>query len=1012
MKKYWRSLEELDELNSGKQIEKDKEPEFSVEDLSPEEIKGLSTTRRDFLKVVGFTAGYAAIISGCRQPVRKAIPYLNRPEEVTPGMANYYASSYYDGHDFSSIVVKVRDGRPIKIEGNELFPLSGGGTNARVQASVLSLYDSYRLQNPLKNGKKISWQDADSEIISKLESITGQQGKISILSSSVISPSTNAVLKKFQEKFPGTEVVFYDDISFSAIRMANDHIFGKPVIPYFKFDQADIIVGFNCDFLGTWLMPAEFSYQYSKTRELGETRKTLSKHFQFESWLSLTGSNADERIPIKPEDEAQILADIYARLAVAKGRSVPEVPHSAFKVDHIVKLLIDHPAKSIVVSGTNDVNIQSVVSAINHLCDNFSTTIDMNNPVQLNQGSDSRFIQLVEEMNQGSVKGLILYDVNPVYSYNEPGNFISGLKKVELTVSLSQIQDETSVLVEYICPDNHFLESWNDFEPVKNYFTLAQPTIQNIFDTRQAQSSLLTWCGIKTDFMAFMQDHWKNNIVSNLNEAISFTNFWDSTLQKGFYTGTSNSPSAVSIKQELLDIAVQSILTGSKSDETLQFFLYEKVGIGTGKLANNPWLQELPDPLTKAVWDNYYLVNPRYANTHKIKTEDVYKSDNQIDLPVLVQPGQPEGVIGIALGYGREAAGKVGNKKGANVYSLVVFKNGTRQYSGSLRQFTSASKTYPLALTQTHHTMEGRPLIRETILDNYIKDPASGNELHKLNEEKAVTMYKKPVFEGFHWTMSIDLNKCTGCSACIVACQSENNIAVIGKEEVKRRRIMHWIRLDRYYSTSEPDKSGPANPDEIEPDNPEVVFQPVMCQHCDNAPCENVCPVIATVHSSEGLNQMAYNRCIGTRYCVNNCPYRVRRFNWFAYSKNPKFEYNTGINNELGRMVLNPDVTVRSRGVVEKCSFCVQRIQEKKLQAKNEGRPLADGEIQPACMQACPSKAIVFGDLNNKDSRISKTYFDPRSYQLLEELHTLPSIGYLTKVRNKKETGNSENEHS
>ncbi|MEA3478016.1 MAG: 4Fe-4S dicluster domain-containing protein, partial [Bacteroidota bacterium] len=418
----------------------------------------------------------------------------------------------------------------------------------------------------------------------------------------------------------------------------------------------------------------------------------------------------------------------------------------------------------------------------------------------------------------------------------------------------------------------------------------------------------------------------------------------------------------------------------------LELVLYEKMSIGSGKNANNPWLQEMPDPITTAVWDNYICIPPKYAGEHGIEQEDILSINGELELPALIQAGQAHGTVSVALGYGRTIAGKVAEGVGKNLYPYINSFEGLRKLSGRVVQLEKVTgKTYPLATTQTHNTMEGRPIVRETTLDQWQEKPNAGNEIHMDIAKQNLTLYEIPEYDGYHWGMAINLNACIGCGNCVISCQAENNVAVIGKEEVKNRRIMHWIRIDRYYSD--------------DPDNPEVVHQPVMCQHCDNAPCENVCPVAATPHSNEGLNQMAYNRCIGTRYCMNNCPYRVRRFNWFEFVDNDEFDYN--MNCEQEKLVLNPDVTVRSRGVVEKCSFCVQRIQEKKLLAKNEGRILDDGEIKPACQQSCPGNAIIFGNMNDPESEISRLLKDPRTYQLLEYLHTLPSVSYMTKVRNK-----------
>ncbi|MCX6272866.1 MAG: 4Fe-4S dicluster domain-containing protein, partial [Bacteroidetes bacterium] len=465
--------------------------------------------------------------------------------------------------------------------------------------------------------------------------------------------------------------------------------------------------------------------------------------------------------------------------------------------------------------------------------------------------------------------------------------------------------------------------------------------------------------------------------------------FWTRALQKGILT---LKPPVVSLNRPAGVVKESVKRLVSATSQGIEYFLYESIAIGDGRLANNPWLQELPDPVSKVTWDNYAAVSPKMAKDLGLEQGDIIRVREGLELPVLIQPGQATASISIALGYGRTGAGKVGNGVGKNAYPLVRISEGSLLYSGSGLQVSKTTGKHMFAQTQIHHSMEGRPLIRETVLSDYLENPASGNEMHAEFEKKHMTLYPEVEYPVHHWALAVDLNACTGCSSCVIGCQAENNTPVIGKDEVARKRIMHWMRIDRYFTGEE--------------ENPEVVFQPLMCQHCDNSPCENVCPVAATTHSQEGLNQMAYNRCIGTKYCINNCPYKVRRFNWFRYVDNPRFSYGTETG--PGKMVLNPDVTVRERGVVEKCTFCIQRIQEGKLKAKREGRSVGDGEIIPACVQACPAKALVFGDTNDKESRVSKLLEDPRNYHLLEELHTLPKVGYLTKVRN-KEKGTGEN---
>ena len=604
------------------------------------------------------------------------------------------------------------------------------------------------------------------------------------------------------------------------------------------------------------------------------------------------------------------------------------------------------------------------------------------NRLLIRAGLDEDMIRLVGDMQDGKVDALLCYQVNPAYDYPGADAFVKGLARVGLTVSFSGQPDETADLVTYICPDSHYLESWNDAEPKTGYFSLGQPVIPTLFDTRQVQDTLLTWSGETGDFHSFIKAFWQDHLFGRQSRYTSFEDFWNHSLQDGVF----ELPVTDQGRSEPREGGLRSIMeaTGiSGAADDIEGQVYESVGLGTGRHANNPWLMELPDPVTKLTWDNAACISPALGSRLGLSTGDVVRIDDKIELPVLIQPGQADQTVSVAAGYGRTISGKVATGVGGNARSLLAGEPKT--YLKSLRiEKTGAIRE--LALTQEHHTMEGRAIVRETSLDKYREDPRSGNEFHTYAEAHHTTLYEEPKFDGHHWGLAIDLNSCIGCSACAIACQTENNVAVVGKDEVRRRRIMHWIRIDRYYSES--------------PDDPRVYHQPVMCQHCDNAPCENVCPVSATNHSSEGINQMTYNRCIGTKYCINNCPYRVRRFNWFAYVNNKEFDFHQ--NSKLGKMVLNPDVVVRERGVVEKCSFCVQRIQEKKLLAKLEKRSLRDGEIKTACQQACPAEALVFGDLNDPESKVSRMFKDERNYHLLEELHTLPSVGYLTKVRNTK----------
>jgi len=978
-KTYWQSLEKYEEEVQKSILDKKQPlPEFSVEGLDETELKAKSS-RRDFLKMMGFSVGAVALVTSCQMPVRKAIPLLNQPEDLVPGVPNFYASTFFDGNDYCSILVKTRESRPIKIEGNEMSPLTKGGTSARVQASVLNLYDDARLKNPRKGETDTDWETIDTEISRELKSLQAKGLKVVLLTSTIISPSTKELIKDFTDTYTNVEWVMYDAVSYAAIRKANELNFGTAVIPDYRFDKAKTIVSFDADFLGNWLMPVAYSKQFSANRKMVKGNTKMSRMYMYESNLSLTGSNADYRFPIKPSEQTAVLLNLYNEIAKATGNETFSAP----KVNTDVKLaaidLLESKGESLVVCGTNDVQSQLIVNAINNLLGNIGTTVDLSTPLLLKQGDDAAMQRIVKEMNEGTVGGLLTYNVNPAYDYPKTEEFKAGLKKVPLKVSFSETLDETALLCNYVCTTNNYLESWNDAEPVKGYFSFQQPTIRPIFNTRQFQDNLLKWIGSPNDFSTYIEEFWNLKKFEAGVDGVSFTYFFNKFKHDGVWKKESANAGQPTFSPQPFNIIKQT-------ESGVELVVYEKISMGAGKYTNNPWLLELPDPITTATWDNYLCVSPQFAKENNLAKEDVVLLNGMFEIPVVVLPGQAYGTAAIALGYGRTAAGKAGNNIGKNAYPLTTIKDGFFTPDGKIVTIEKvAGKTYPLAMTQMHNDMEDRPIVRETTLKEYKLNPGAGNEQHLIDEENNVTLYQKVNYDGIHWGMTIDLTSCTGCANCVIACQAENNTPVIGKEQVRNRRIMHWMRIDRYFSK--------------DPENPEVYHMPVMCQHCDNAPCENVCPVAATNHSSEGINQMAYNRCIGTKYCINNCPYKVRRFNWYSYVNNNDFDYN--MNSDLGKMVLNPDVTVRQRGVVEKCSLCFQRIQEKKLLAKMENRELREGEVITACQQTCPTDAIQFGNLKNEKSIVVQNNKEARMYHLLEHLHTLPSTSYLTKVRNK-----------
>jgi len=981
MKKTGKYPEEIKSIAPGQKDKAEEDSNDQILDLFEGDFVKHGTSRRDFLKVLGFSFGSAAIMASCKRPVQKALPYVIQPPEVTPGKSLYYATGYYDGHEYAGILVKTRDGRPIKIEGNALSSFNGEGTTARVQASVLSLYDDARLKYPEVLSKKESWSTVDKQIISEIGKINSEGGDIVLLTSSIISPSTIKLIDEFGSGFKKFRWVQYDSVSYSAILEANLKCFGKAVIPDYHFENASLVVSVNADFLGTWLAPVHFIPGYVSGRKLDSGEKGMLRHVQFESGMTLTGANADTRKKIKPSEERILLADLYNKIAEKAGGQ--KINGASFREDltELANSLIDSKGKAILISGTNNVGIQILVNAINSLLGNYAGCIDLDHNLNIASCVDSKIEELVTDLISGKVKALLMYNVNPVYDYPDSKKLLTGIKNTGLTVNMTGALNETAGKAKYECPVNHYLESWDDAEIIPGQLSLSQPCINPIFDTRSFQDSLLSWSGKKISYHDYIKSHWENKYFPRSGKK-DFRLFWNESLGNGVFRYSVIAEKPVSFNKEALSGIISSTEDPGKGD--FEILISEAVSLGTGMHANNPWLMELPDPVSKQCWENVAAISASDAEKLTIKSGDLIKLSDGLVLPAFIQPGQAEGTVSIALGYGHTNSGPVCTNVGVNVYPFIRMYKGTRIYGFAAGIPENTRKQSKLALTQEHYLMEGRAIVRETVLSEYRKDPSSGNEFHKEFESTHKTLYPEVKYDGFHWGLSIDLNACVGCSSCVIACQAENNIPVVGKDQVTRRRIMHWIKIDRYYSENTND--------------PKVYFQPLACQHCDNAPCENVCPVSATTHSSEGLNQMTYNRCLGTKYCINNCPYKVRRFNWYRYTNNKAFDFNTA--SDLGKMVLNPDVTVRERGVVEKCSFCVQRIQEKKLQAKLENRVLKDYEIKTACMQACPAGAIVFGNLNDKDSKVSGLFRDPRCYHLLEELHTLPNTGYLTKVLN------------
>ena len=1014
-KKYWKSVEELNGNSSIVENLRDNEfvEEIPTEDFlsDKDSLSATSTTRRDFLKYVGFTTA-AASLAACDGPVKKAIPYVFQPQEIVPGVADYYATTIADGFDFANILIKTREGRPISVVNNNMEG-ANTGANARVHASILSLYDSLRLKQPKIEGKSSTWSEVESRIKSSLEDAKNTGEQIVLLTNTMASPSTDKLIEEFIQAYPSAKSVVYDAVSYDAALDAYEQVYGQRALPDYDFGKADVIVSVGADFIGDWNGGGhEGNYAKGRIPKNGK----MSKHIQFEANMSLTGANADKRVPMTVTDQKLALVKLYNLIA---GSNVSVASTSAdAEVVKAAQQLRSAGSGGVLVSGLDDVDAQLLVFAINQALS--SEAFMPGQPKFVRQGNRADFGQLIKDMNAGNVHTIIMNGVNPVYTSAEAQLFEEGLKKVKLSVTYTQREDETALVTTIAAAAPNYLESWGDVAMKSGSYAVTQPTIRQLFNTKQFQEGLLTFLGKNEDYYEYIK-----SVAAEKAAGVT----WNTLVHNGFYSSeASDVAQAGSADYQ----GAASKLSSAKKGNGFDLVLYTKTGMGDGQQANNPWLQEFPDPLTRVSWDNYVTVSRKDAESIGIKNYHVANGglngsyvnikvgDKTLEnVPAIIQPGQAPGTIGLAFGYGRKASMKEEMQTGVNAYSLYI-----NSENNQTAQIEMASGDHEFACVQLHNTLMGRgDILKETTLDVYnTEDAEKWNIIPMVSlDHQAVPAKSVDIWESFdrsvghHFNLSIDLNSCTGCGACVIACHAENNVPVVGKDEVRRSRDMHWLRIDRYYSSEDTfdgdmDKKVAAKgftenfkmyKDLENPaDNPQVAFQPVMCQHCNHAPCETVCPVAATSHGRQGQNAMAYNRCVGTRYCANNCPYKVRRFNWFKYSENDNFDYH--MNDDLGRMVLNPDVVVRSRGVMEKCSFCIQATQAVILKAKQEGRKVNANEFNDAvaCSAACDSGAMVFGDVNNPEDPIVELTQDPRAYHLLEHLNVKPNVVYQVKVRN------------
>lgn len=1009
----FRSIHELkDPTLNGKLAAKEFQNEIPVEDFLDDSNKE-GTSRRDFLKLLGFSTA-AVTLAACEAPVIKTIPYVVKPHDIIPGVPNYYASTYFDGFDFASVLVKTREGRPIKIEPN---PVAGdlGKTNARAQASVLSLYDNDKVKQPKLDGKDETFDKVDDFVIKGLEEAKASGKRIVLLSQSYASPTFKKLFAEFKAKYPSAELITYDAIPYAAALDAAQEVFGQRALPVYDLGKSHLVVSFNADFLGDY-NASSLEVSYAAARKPGAN---MLRHIQVESNMSLTGANADSRYRLKPSAVFKTLVEVYNGL---NGGTSDKV------ASEIVKELQSKGSNAVVFADGS-----KAAYVLAHLINQKLASNAFTGKANfLKEYDNARFNEFLSWLNGGQVGVLITNNINPIYSHAKGQSLKAAIEKVPYSVAITDKKNELYKASKAVIPFTHWLESWGDITPETGAYCLMQPTIQKIYKSRQIEESLLVWINGKDNPANNYYNYLKANALT-LNGGLSFNkNLYNGFAAGGLSTGLSYSGGN----------AAQAIaeLSAFKPAQ-LELQLYTKPSIGDGTQSNNPWLMELPDPISRLSWDNYITISPKDAESLGLENslnarmqldgDTVNVTANGVtlkDVPVFIQPGQADGSLGLALGYGKKDSGKVA-ETGVNAYPLfdgynTVITNVEIEKSGDGHEFAGM---------QLQNTLMGRyEIAKEVTLDDFINKPVDEwNKplaMHTIGGELPIG--KIDLWDAFddtdgpHFNLSVDLNSCTGCGACVIACQAENNVPVVGKEEVRMSRDMYWLRIDRYYSTEqkvevyEGLKEGMAVPElygsellgikgalENAAEKPDVIFQPVMCQHCNHAPCETVCPVAATSHGKQGQNQMAYNRCIGTRYCANNCPYKVRRFNWFNYALNDKFDFH--MNNDLGRMVLNPDVVTRTRGVMEKCSMCIQMTQNVILEAKKDGRKVQDGEFQTACANACSTGALKFGDMNDVNSEVRSLFNSNRKYVLLEEIGTKPNVFYHTKIRNRKESLNN-----
>jgi Fe-S-cluster-containing dehydrogenase component len=969
----------------------------------PLDMPADAISRRRFLTLLSASAALALENSGCSSIDRGAVvPYTKKPEDVIPGIPTYYASTFQEGIATHGVLVKTREGRPIHIEEIPEHAASWGRPSLRAVADLLTLYDPDRLRRPSCDGIPSTWEKAQEEIGAVLNAARDAAKPVLILTEAVVSPTRKALIRDLKKALPALCHAAWEPLSPQSAFLSSQSLFGETITPRIRIDRADVILSLQADFMGVDENAPALIRDFAARRRISKPTDSMSRLWVLEGCMSLTGSNADQRLPARPSQIARLVFSLAHFLAESGGMNLPTGLSvgelKSFDLNAMAKDLLIEPSRlealgedlkragrsALVLAGPAlpaeaHVGCQLLNSMLGAEGWTIDTAAALPAPELLTlRNLDSLF----KEAAQGKFAAAIFWGANPAYAFPRRSTWKEAVAKIPMTVRIGLYEDETALDCRWRLPEHHWLEAWGDFESAAALIRLRQPAMPAMHDTRQGEDILLSFlrafdAGVPPSWSEYLKSRWQREIYPAGSPA-PFEDFWNASLHDGALKRDFEPHRRPALNADAVRMAVAAAASskGGASAGDLELLLLPGAGTYDGRYANNGWLNELPDPVTKATWGNPLLLSPRDASRFGFKDGDLVKVSSgmgSVEVPVLVQQGQTAGVAGLALGYGRRT-GNVAVGVGANAYPIMDPGSDSPQLIRAVK-LTRLDGQRAIPRTQEHDSMEGRDLARSWTLQEYLRK-TERREAEK-KERGLDSLIPERRYAGHKWGMAIDLSACVGCSGCVIACQSENNIPVVGPERVAMGRHMHWIRIDRYY--------------EGDPVNPSVFHQPILCQHCDNAPCEIVCPVNATTHSPDGLNQMAYNRCVGTRYCSNNCPFKVRRFNFFDYTSTKK---------EPENLVFNPEVSVRPRGVMEKCTFCIQRIQDARQKANVEERAVKDGEIEPACSAACPAQAIVFGDLNDPESKIARVSKTDRGYRMLEELGIEPSITYLTDISN------------